>query len=154
MAYFTANQSRVSSVSAVEIVKRSYVAFAEGDMDGVLSDMHPDIEWHQGDVEQLPFADGTYDMVLSQFGHIFAPRPDVAIAEMLRVLKPGGFAVIHHAGGVDIGLSAQSIGRSNVDAPYFKFLAEKNGLEVVEQNTSLPHKPGDVITICRGRPSS
>src|SRR6266853_2295024 len=48
-----------------------------------------DIEWHQGDVEQLPFADGTYDMVLSQFGHIFAPRPDVAIAEMLRVLKPG-----------------------------------------------------------------
>ena len=48
------------------------------------------IEWHQGDVEQLPFGDGTYDMVLSQFGHIFAPRPDVAIAEMLRVLKPGG----------------------------------------------------------------
>ena len=49
-----------------------------------------DIEWHQGDVEQLPFADRTYDMVLSQFGHMFAPRPDVAIAEMLRVLKPGG----------------------------------------------------------------
>ena len=49
-----------------------------------------DIEWHQGDVEQLPFADGTYDMVLSQFGHIFAPRPDAAIAEMLRVLRPGG----------------------------------------------------------------
>ncbi|MEO7246339.1 MAG: BTAD domain-containing putative transcriptional regulator [Rubrivivax sp.] len=30
------------------------------------------------------------DIVLSQFGHMFAPRPDVAIAEMLRVLKPGG----------------------------------------------------------------
>jgi hypothetical protein len=27
---------------------------------------------------------------VSQFGHMFAPRPDVAIAEMLRVLKPGG----------------------------------------------------------------
>jgi 2-polyprenyl-3-methyl-5-hydroxy-6-metoxy-1,4-benzoquinol methylase len=49
-----------------------------------------DIEWHQGDVEQLPFADGIYDTVLSQFGHIFAPRPEVAIAEMLRILKPGG----------------------------------------------------------------
>jgi len=49
-----------------------------------------EIEWHQGDVEQLPFADGAYDMVLSQFGHIFAPRPEVAIAEMLRVLKLGG----------------------------------------------------------------
>ena len=26
-----------------------------------------DIEWHQGDVEQLPFADATYEVVLSQF---------------------------------------------------------------------------------------
>jgi SAM-dependent methyltransferase len=48
------------------------------------------IDWHQGDVEQLPFADASYDVVLSQFGHIFAPRPAVAIAEMLRVLVPGG----------------------------------------------------------------
>ncbi len=31
-----------------------------------------------------------FDVVLSQFGHMFAPRPAVAIAEMLRVLKPGG----------------------------------------------------------------
>jgi SAM-dependent methyltransferase len=29
-------------------------------------------------------------VVVSQFGHMFAPRPAVAIAEMLRVLKPGG----------------------------------------------------------------
>jgi SAM-dependent methyltransferase len=28
--------------------------------------------------------------VLSQYGHMFAPRPDVAISEMLRVLRPGG----------------------------------------------------------------
>ncbi len=48
------------------------------------------IEWHEGDVENLPFDDSTFDVVLSQFGHMFAPRPDVAIAEMLRVLKPGG----------------------------------------------------------------
>jgi SAM-dependent methyltransferase len=48
------------------------------------------VEWREGDVEQLPFTDGEFDAVLSQFGHIFAPRPEVAIAEMLRVLKPGG----------------------------------------------------------------
>ena len=41
-------------------------------------------------VEALPFPDGTFDLVLSQFGHMFAPRPDVAVAEMRRVLKPGG----------------------------------------------------------------
>jgi ketosteroid isomerase-like protein len=34
-------------MTAVEIVRRSYVAFARGDLDAVLADMHPDIEWHQ-----------------------------------------------------------------------------------------------------------
>ncbi|MGA7796894.1 MAG: class I SAM-dependent methyltransferase [Candidatus Acidiferrales bacterium] len=48
------------------------------------------IDWHEGDVEKLPFGDAAFDIVLSEFGHIFAPRPEVAIAEMLRVLKPGG----------------------------------------------------------------
>lgn len=49
-----------------------------------------DIVWTEGDAEQLPYADGSFDLVLSQFGHMFAPRPDVAIAEMRRVLKPHG----------------------------------------------------------------
>lgn len=49
-----------------------------------------EIDWREGDAEELPFADGTFDAVLSQFGHMFAPRPAVAVAEMLRVLKPGG----------------------------------------------------------------
>ncbi len=49
-----------------------------------------EIEFLEGDVEVLPYADATFDVVLSQFGHMFAPRPEIAIAEMLRVLKPGG----------------------------------------------------------------
>lgn len=49
-----------------------------------------EVEWREGDVEALPFGDETFDAVVSQFGHMFAPRPDVATAEMLRVLKPGG----------------------------------------------------------------
>jgi len=48
------------------------------------------IDWREGDAENLPFDDGAFDVVLSQFGHIFAPRPEVAVGEMLRVLKPGG----------------------------------------------------------------
>jgi SAM-dependent methyltransferase len=48
------------------------------------------VEFIEGDAEKLPFADASFDAVLSQFGHMFAPRPDVAISEMLRVLKPGG----------------------------------------------------------------
>ena len=49
-----------------------------------------DINWKEGDAEALPYQDASFDVVLSQFGHMFAPRPEVALAEMLRVLKPGG----------------------------------------------------------------
>src|SRR5215831_2623569 len=49
-----------------------------------------EVEWLESDVEKLPFEDRQFDVVLSQFGHMFAPRPDVAIGQMLRVLKPGG----------------------------------------------------------------
>jgi SAM-dependent methyltransferase len=49
-----------------------------------------EVDWREGDVEKLPFTDGIFDAVLSQFGHIFAPRPDLALSEMLRVLKSGG----------------------------------------------------------------
>src|ERR1700733_6908007 len=40
------------------------------------------IDWSEGDAESLPFEDGAFDVVMSQFGHIFAPRPEVAVAEM------------------------------------------------------------------------
>jgi ubiquinone/menaquinone biosynthesis C-methylase UbiE len=49
-----------------------------------------EIDWHEGDVEDLPFEPNTFDVVISQFGHMFAPRPEVAVSQMLRVLKPGG----------------------------------------------------------------
>jgi SAM-dependent methyltransferase len=48
------------------------------------------IVWTEGDAEDLPYADASYDVVLSQFGHIFAPRPEAAVSEIRRVLKPGG----------------------------------------------------------------
>jgi SAM-dependent methyltransferase len=49
-----------------------------------------DVDWREGDAEALPYPDGSFDVVLSQFGHIFAPRPAVVVGEMLRVLKAGG----------------------------------------------------------------
>jgi SAM-dependent methyltransferase len=51
------------------------------------------ITWSEGDAESLPYPDASFDVVLSQFGHLFAPRPEVAVAEMRRVLKPGGRVV-------------------------------------------------------------
>jgi SAM-dependent methyltransferase len=49
-----------------------------------------EVDWREGDAEKLPFGDAAFDVVLSQFGHMFAPRPELAVAEMLRVVKPGG----------------------------------------------------------------
>ena len=49
-----------------------------------------DIDFIEGDAEALPYPDASFDVVLSQFGHIFAPRPAVALQEMLRVLKGSG----------------------------------------------------------------
>jgi SAM-dependent methyltransferase len=49
-----------------------------------------EIEWVEADVEALPFEDGRFDCVGSTFGAFIAPRPDVAAAEMFRVVRPGG----------------------------------------------------------------
>jgi len=48
------------------------------------------IVWTEGDAEDLPYPAASFDVVLSQFGHMFAPRPEVAVSEIRRVLKPGG----------------------------------------------------------------
>jgi ubiquinone/menaquinone biosynthesis C-methylase UbiE len=49
------------------------------------------IKFDEGDVEDLQYADGTFDAVVTMFGAMFAPRPDVTASEMIRVTKPGGF---------------------------------------------------------------
>jgi SAM-dependent methyltransferase len=44
----------------------------------------------EGDAEQLPFADGSFDVVLSCLGSMFAPDQERTAAELLRVCRPGG----------------------------------------------------------------
>jgi SAM-dependent methyltransferase len=48
------------------------------------------IRFDEGDAEDIPFPDGSFDFVLSMFGAMFAPRPDRVAEEMLRVCKSGG----------------------------------------------------------------
>jgi ubiquinone/menaquinone biosynthesis C-methylase UbiE len=49
-----------------------------------------DIEFREGDAEDLPFADGAFDVVFSMFGAMFAPRPELVVSEFLRVCRPDG----------------------------------------------------------------
>ncbi|WP_406857318.1 methyltransferase domain-containing protein [Alsobacter sp. KACC 23698] len=49
-----------------------------------------DIVFREADAEALPFADASFDVVLSTFGVMFTPDQDRAAAELLRVCRPGG----------------------------------------------------------------
>ena len=48
------------------------------------------IEYRLGDAEQLPFASGEFDAVVSTYGVMFASRPEAAAAELARVCRKGG----------------------------------------------------------------
>jgi len=44
----------------------------------------------EGDAEELPFENAEFDVVMSMFAAIFAPRPERVVVEFLRACKPGG----------------------------------------------------------------
>ena len=47
-------------------------------------------QFDEGDAEALKYTDGEFDLVMTMFGAMFAPRPDVVTSELLRVCKNGG----------------------------------------------------------------
>ncbi len=49
-----------------------------------------DLEWREADAETLPFEDGSFDVVISAIGVMFAPHHARAAAELVRVCRPGG----------------------------------------------------------------
>lgn len=53
-----------------------------------------EVAFEEGDVEDLPYDDASFDLVLSMYGVMFAPRPERAAAELVRVCRPGGQIVL------------------------------------------------------------
>jgi ubiquinone/menaquinone biosynthesis C-methylase UbiE len=51
---------------------------------------YPDVEFREGDAEQLPFGDGLFDAAVMNFGILHLARPDQALVEARRVLRPAG----------------------------------------------------------------
>jgi SAM-dependent methyltransferase len=60
----------------------------------VAQQARPDLEWTQGDAEDLPFADATFDVALCQSALFFFPDPGRAVGEMARVVAPGGVVAL------------------------------------------------------------
>jgi len=48
-------------------------------------------KFDEGDAEALPYDDASFDAVVTMFGAMFAPRPELVASELKRVCRPGGF---------------------------------------------------------------
>ena len=59
------------------------------------------IEWQEGQAENLPFPDNSFDAVVSQFGFMFFEDKPKALTEMMRVLKPKGWLAVAVCGAVE-----------------------------------------------------
>jgi SAM-dependent methyltransferase len=93
---------------------------------------HPTLTFREGDAEALPFDDSTFDAVVMNFGLLHLARPDAAIAESRRVLRPGGryaftvWASPERAAAFGLTLRAiEELGNSRVPLPegppFFRF---------------------------------
>jgi SAM-dependent methyltransferase len=76
---------RGARVTGVDIATNSILAArGRAASDGL------DARFDEGDAEALPYPDAHFDVVATIFGAMFAPRPDLVAAELLRVCRPGG----------------------------------------------------------------
>jgi SAM-dependent methyltransferase len=53
-----------------------------------------DARFDEGDAESLPYADASFEYVVSLYGAMFAPRPELVAAELLRVCRSGGVVAL------------------------------------------------------------
>jgi SAM-dependent methyltransferase len=58
------------------------------------ADAMVEVDWVEGDAQELPFDDASFDRVISIFGHMFAPDHQRTAAELRRVCRPGGVIAV------------------------------------------------------------
>ena len=86
-----------TGTSSVALTKTGATVIAFDMSPGMIAEgrkRHPGLEFIQGDAEHLPFGDNEFDAVTISFGLRNINNPKTALAEMYRVLKPGGRLVI------------------------------------------------------------
>lgn len=142
-------------------------------MVGAARTIAPDIKWVLGAAEALPFPNNEFDAVVSQFGLMFFEDQTAALAEMWRVLRPGGRLAVavwdsaDHTPGYAamIALLDRLFGEDEADAlraPYslgdpgkLRSLADQAGIpdpqiETVEGTARFPSIESWVYTDIRG----
>jgi SAM-dependent methyltransferase len=94
----------------------------------------PELDWRQGNAQELPFADGEFDVAVSQMALMFFPDPGAALAEMARVVVPGGTVAVLVPGALD---------RQAAFAPFVAMAARHAGPEAVDLLTAY-FRSGDL----------
>jgi SAM-dependent methyltransferase len=103
-----------------------------------------------GDGKSIPLADRSVDGIWSYdvFVHVNPVDARSYFAEFARVLRPGGYALIHHPGVASTPEQRKRDHRSDLTDGMVRAFAADNGLETVLQTTELVNV-GDVLTIVR-----
>ncbi len=71
----------------------------------------------EGDAEQLPYPDASFDAVVTMFGAMFAPRPELVASELARVLKPGGLLAMANWNPASFSGQMFKVGGKHVPPP-------------------------------------
>ncbi|HVH88469.1 MAG TPA: class I SAM-dependent methyltransferase [Terriglobales bacterium] len=123
-------------------------------------------EFREGDAEQLAFPDSVFDVVISVFGAMFAPRPERVAQELMRVCRPGGtvamanwtpsgfigrmFAVNAKHVPPPPGIPAPALwGDENTVRQRFGSLAKEIKFKRLQCDFSYPFPPAEVVQLFR-----
>ncbi len=108
------------------------------------------IEYYRVEEDMLSFIpEDAIEFIWSYdvFVHINATDTEKYLIDFKRIMKPGSYAVIHHADKYSSMKEARKAARSHMDGKLFAHLVEKYDFKIVEQNDTLVHMPGDLITV-------
>jgi ubiquinone/menaquinone biosynthesis C-methylase UbiE len=76
------------------------------------------IRFDEGDAENLPYTNANFDVVMTMFGAMFAPRPELVADELVRVCRPGGLIVMANWNPTDfIGQMFKIVGKHVAPPP-------------------------------------
>jgi SAM-dependent methyltransferase len=76
------------------------------------------IRFDEGDAENLPYPNANFDVVMTMFGAMFAPRPELVADELVRVCRPGGLIVMANWNPTDfIGQMFKIVGKHVAPPP-------------------------------------
>ncbi|HEX5131444.1 MAG TPA: class I SAM-dependent methyltransferase [Candidatus Krumholzibacteria bacterium] len=100
----------------------------------------PHIEWREAPAEAIPYGDGVFDVVVSQFGLMFFSDPVAALREMRRVLAPGGRLA------VAVWDSLENIPAYSILVALIQHLVGRRAADALRAPFALG-KPADVVAL-------